>query len=98
MDGAIERREDLTPVASAGNGTVSSRFVDRRLRISPNMEHRPERYDDLAGEVEAAVFSSLERHLPPTMLDFPRDAKFQYMLEVLSRYLPEGERTKVRAS
>ncbi|KAF3339778.1 PKHD-type hydroxylase [Carex littledalei] len=96
MDGAIERREELIVVASAGNGTASSRFVDRRLRISPNMEHRPERYDDLTGEVEAAVFSSLERHLPPTMLDFPRDAKFQYMMEVLSRYLPEGERTKVQ--
>ncbi|XP_078153521.1 2-oxoglutarate and iron-dependent oxygenase domain-containing protein CP2-like isoform X2 [Carex rostrata] len=95
MDGAIERREEPTLVASAGNGTASSRFVDRRLRISPNMEHRPERYDDLTGEVEAAVFSSLERHLPPTMLDFPRDAKFQYMMEVLSRYLPQEERIKV---
>ncbi|KAJ1689850.1 hypothetical protein LUZ63_014005 [Rhynchospora breviuscula] len=96
MESAIERNEELPLATSAGNGTVSSRFVDRRLRISPNMERRPERYDDLADDVEAAVFSSLERHLPPTMAELPREAKFQYMSEVLSRYLPEGERTKIQ--
>lgn len=104
LDGAVERREDPPAGNGNGNGAVSvamapptgrPTYGDRRLRLNPNTEHKPERYDDLETEFDPSIFSSLERHLPPTMLEVPRDTKIQFMKEILARYLPEGERTRV---
>uniref|UniRef100_A0A1D1YS44 Putative PKHD-type hydroxylase At1g22950 n=1 Tax=Anthurium amnicola TaxID=1678845 RepID=A0A1D1YS44_9ARAE len=80
----------------AGAGGRPSAYGDRRLRLNPNKDHKPERYDDVQTEFDPCIFSSLERHLPPSMLEVPRDAKVQFMKEILSRYLPDGERTRVR--
>ncbi|XP_008787677.2 2-oxoglutarate and iron-dependent oxygenase domain-containing protein CP2-like [Phoenix dactylifera] len=105
LDGAVERREDPPAGNGNGNGAVAvavaprtgrPTYGDRRLRLNPNTEHKPERYDDLETEFDPSIFSSLERHLPPTMLEVPRDAKIQFMKEILARYLPEGERTRVQ--
>ncbi|KAG1346953.1 putative PKHD-type hydroxylase [Cocos nucifera] len=103
LDGAVERREDPPAGNGNGNGAVAvalptgrPTYGDRRLRLNPNTEHKPERYDDLETEFDPSIFSSLERHLPPTMLEVPRDAKVQFMKEILARYLPEGERTRVQ--
>lgn len=81
--------------AAAAAGGRPSSYGDRRLRLNPNKEHRPERYDDVQTEFDPCIFSSLERHLPPSMLEVPRDAKVQFMKEILARYLPDGERTRV---
>ncbi|XP_020094991.1 uncharacterized PKHD-type hydroxylase At1g22950 isoform X3 [Ananas comosus] len=105
-DGAVERREEpphpTPPRNGNGNGVAAPAaaarpmYGDRRLRLNPNKEHKPERYDDLQSEFDPVIFSSLERHLPPSMLEVPREAKAQFMKEILARYLPEGERTRVQ--
>ncbi|XP_065040072.1 2-oxoglutarate and iron-dependent oxygenase domain-containing protein CP2-like [Musa acuminata AAA Group] len=103
LDGAVERREG-SPAGNGngnGNGPVMApparpTYGDRRLRLNPNTEHKPERYEDVQSEFDPAIFSSLERHLPPSMLEVPRDAKVQFMKEILARYLPEGERNRVQ--
>lgn len=69
---------------------------DRRLRMNPNKEHKAEKYDDVESEFDPAIFSSLERHLPPTLLAVPRDVKLEFMKEILARYLPDGERNRVQ--
>ncbi|XP_058087365.1 2-oxoglutarate and iron-dependent oxygenase domain-containing protein CP2-like [Magnolia sinica] len=100
FDGAGDRREESQAGNGTGNGSVAapirSTYSDRRLRLNPNTDHKPERYDDLQLEFDPSVFSSLERHLPPSMLGVPRDVKLQFMREILGRYLPEGERTRVQ--
>lgn len=84
-----------------GNGTVAegvnslATYGERRLRLNPNMEHKPEKYDDVESDYGPIIFSMLERHLPPSMLDVPKDAKISFMKDILSRYLPEGERSRV---
>lgn len=106
MDGgAVERREE-PPAGNgkgSGNGAVGvpvgrSSYGDRRLRLNPNTEHKPERYDDLQTDLDPSIFTSLERHLPPSMLEVPRDVKVQFMKEILARYLPDGERSRVSCS
>ncbi|RWW29278.1 hypothetical protein GW17_00006204 [Ensete ventricosum] len=101
LEGIVERREGSP--AGNGNGPVAKQpapparptYGDRRLRLNPNTEHKPERYDDVQSEYDSAIFSYLERHLPPSMLDVSRDAKVEFMKEILSPYLPEGERNRL---
>lgn len=102
LDGAVDRRDG--PPAGNGNGNGPAKgqaaparptYADRRLRLNPNTEHKPERYDDVQSDFDPAIYSSLERHLPPSMLEVPRDVKVQFMKEILARYLPEGERIRV---
>ncbi|XP_010279401.1 PREDICTED: uncharacterized PKHD-type hydroxylase At1g22950-like [Nelumbo nucifera] len=98
-DGSVGRREESQTGNGNGNGVVASSrplYASHRLRLNPNTDHKPENYDDLQLEFSPSVFSSLERYLPPSMLNVSRDAKVQYMKEILSRYLPEGERTRVQ--
>ncbi|PKA56953.1 putative PKHD-type hydroxylase [Apostasia shenzhenica] len=106
-DGAVEKREDLPAGKGNGNGltvpamapapvTATRSYGDRRLRLNPNKEHQPDKYEDVQSEFGAPIFSSLERHLPPSMLEAPRQAKLDFMREVLGRYLPEGERARVQ--
>ncbi|CAN1256263.1 2-oxoglutarate and iron-dependent oxygenase domain-containing protein CP2 [Linum perenne] len=69
--------------------------MTNRLRLSPNSDHKPDVYDDLQLEYSPLLFSSLERYLPPAMLNLSRDTKVQFMKEILVRYFPEAERTRV---
>uniref|UniRef100_A0A2P2K526 Fe2OG dioxygenase domain-containing protein n=1 Tax=Rhizophora mucronata TaxID=61149 RepID=A0A2P2K526_RHIMU len=67
-----------------------------RLRLNPSADHKPESYEDMQLEFSPLLFSSLERYLPPAVLNSSRDAKFQVMRNILTRYSPDGERTRVQ--
>ncbi|KAF8407768.1 hypothetical protein HHK36_006904 [Tetracentron sinense] len=100
--GSVDRREESQTDNGKGNGTgngvvASNRplFSSQRLRLNPKTGHKPESYDDLQLEFNPLVFSSLERYLPQNMLGVTRDIKVQYMKEILSQYLPQGELTRL---
>lgn len=102
VDGAAVDRRKESPQSQAGagnngiaNGIVPS-YSTHRLRLNPNADHKPDSYEDLQLEFSPLLYSSLERYLPPSLLTVPRDTKFQYMREILLRYSPEGERTRVQ--
>ncbi|KAK9115067.1 hypothetical protein Syun_021864 [Stephania yunnanensis] len=101
LDGSVDRRDESHPGNSNGNGNgngvvSSSRYANQRLRLNPNSDHKPDCYDDLQLEFNPSLYSSLERYLPPSMLGVSRDAKAQYMRDILAKYLPEGERTRIQ--
>ncbi|XP_012075705.1 2-oxoglutarate and iron-dependent oxygenase domain-containing protein CP2 [Jatropha curcas] len=75
-----------------GNGVV---LPTHRLRLNPSTDHKPDSYEDLQSDFSPLLFSSLERYLPPSMLNLSRDAKIQFLKDILVRYSPEGERARV---
>ncbi|KAG8639154.1 2-oxoglutarate and iron-dependent oxygenase domain-containing protein CP2 isoform X3 [Manihot esculenta] len=79
-----------------GNGVVMSTQVAHRLRLNPITDHKPDSYEDLQSDFSPLLFSSLERYLPPSMLNMSREAKIQFMRDILVRYSPEGERTRIQ--
>ncbi|GFZ16027.1 hypothetical protein Acr_25g0004360 [Actinidia rufa] len=101
LDGAVERRKETQPGTGNGNGNgvvtaAVPSYATHRLRLNPNTDHKPDSYEDLQLEFSPLLFSSLERYLPPTLLNVARESKVQYMREILLRYSPEGERTRVQ--
>ncbi|XP_022639189.1 uncharacterized PKHD-type hydroxylase At1g22950 isoform X2 [Vigna radiata var. radiata] len=78
--------------SAGGNGMVAAASL--RLRLNPNKEHKPDGYEDLQLDFSPNIFSSLERYLPPSMLNVPRDDKAKFMREILLKYLPLGERSR----
>ncbi|MFS8018030.1 putative oxoglutarate/iron-dependent dioxygenase [Helianthus anomalus] len=106
-DGAADRQTNspssplpATPIPTAngnangiGSLPMNSNF---RLRLNPRQDHQPESYEDLQSEFTPLLFSSLERYLPPNLLNVTRDTKHRYMREVLRRYSTEGERNRVQ--
>ncbi|KAE9600244.1 putative procollagen-lysine 5-dioxygenase [Lupinus albus] len=74
-----------------GNGTVLSSLS---LRLNPNEEHKPDDYEDMQLEYSAVILSSLEKYLPPTMLNDHRDQKAKFMQDILLKYLPTKERNR----
>ncbi|CAH9104794.1 unnamed protein product [Cuscuta epithymum] len=103
LDGAAADREKERQAAGAGNGIgmngngiVVQTHTAHRLRLNPSLDHKPDSYDDLQLDFSPLLFSSLERYLPPSVLNSARDSKVQYMREILLRYSPEGERTRVQ--
>ncbi|GKD79707.1 hypothetical protein Tco_1342328 [Tanacetum coccineum] len=62
-----------------------------RLRLNPNQDHRADNYEDLGMEFTPLLFSSLERYLPPNLLNVSRDVKYKYMRDILRRYSTDGE-------
>ena len=100
LDGAVERRKETQAGTGNGNGNcvftaALPSYVTHLLRLNPNTDHKPDSYEDLQLEFSPLLFSSLERYLPPTLLNVARESKVQYMREILLRYSPEGERTRV---
>ncbi|KAJ9676908.1 hypothetical protein PVL29_022087 [Vitis rotundifolia] len=110
-DGSGDRREDPPPPQNNGSGAIASigggngvvsgdssrPFVpSQRLRLNPNKDHKPDNYDDLQLDFNPSIFSSLEPYLPPSMLSVSREAKVQFMREILLRYLPQGEQTRAQ--
>lgn len=106
-DGATaNRRNDISPSSfpetpiPVGNG-IANGFIpvptnsSYRLRLNPNQEHQPENYADLESEFTPMLFSSLERYLPPNLLNASREMKHRYMREILRRYSTDGERNRV---
>ncbi|KAI4374485.1 hypothetical protein MLD38_012473 [Melastoma candidum] len=76
------------------SSTVTVATSQQRLRLNPNKDHKPESYEDLELEFSPAIFSSLERYLPPSMLGVERNEKVKFMREILVKYLPLGERNR----
>lgn len=106
-DGAADRRIDssssslpATPVPTAnGNANGIGRlptYSSYRLRLNPHQDHRPDNYEDFQSEFTPLLFSSLERYLPPNLLNVPRETKHRYMREILRRYSTDGERNRVQ--
>ncbi|XP_055809620.1 2-oxoglutarate and iron-dependent oxygenase domain-containing protein CP2-like [Solanum dulcamara] len=83
-------------IRNGSNGVVYPSFASHRLRLNPSVDHKPDNYDDLQLDFSPLLFRSLERYLPPALLSSSRDQKVQYMREILLRYFPEGERTRVQ--
>ncbi|PPD73458.1 hypothetical protein GOBAR_DD29616 [Gossypium barbadense] len=98
----VTRKENQQPTPPTGghNGNgmalLQSMATTHRLRLNPNTEHKPESYEGLHLEFSPLLFSSLERYLPPLMLSHSRDSKLHYMRDIILRYSPEGERTRVQ--
>lgn len=95
--------------ANAGKGSINGNgnapiaqslpsYLSQRIRLHPNTDHKPDSYEDLQLEFSPLLFSSLERYLPPSMLNVSRDNKVKYMREIILRYSPEGERNRVSLS
>ncbi|XP_023550033.1 uncharacterized PKHD-type hydroxylase At1g22950-like [Cucurbita pepo subsp. pepo] len=100
LEASLERRKQpQAPGTGNGNGVVSPSahsFSTHRLRLQPKEDHKSESYEDLQLEFSPLLFSMLERHLPPSMLNMARDLKLQYMRDILLRYAPEGERNRIQ--
>lgn len=106
LEASIDHRNHAPPYTANGAATASPEvalppsrvLATHRLRLNPSSNHNPDSYDDLALEFTPHLFSSLERYLPPNMLSMSRDSKLQYMRDILVRYSPDGERTRVKFS
>ncbi|GAB2280023.1 2-oxoglutarate and iron-dependent oxygenase domain-containing protein cp2 [Dionaea muscipula] len=100
VDGPVDRRRKTIREAQAiignGNGVVVSVNVAQRLNSNPKEDHEPDNYDDLQTEFSPLLFSYLERFLPSAMLGLPREAKVQYMRDILLKYSSEGERNRAQ--
>uniref|UniRef100_A0A7N0UDG3 Fe2OG dioxygenase domain-containing protein n=1 Tax=Kalanchoe fedtschenkoi TaxID=63787 RepID=A0A7N0UDG3_KALFE len=79
-----------------GNGVCVPSTHTNRLRLNPATNHQPENYEDLQLDFSPALFASLERYLPPAMLNAERQVKVEYMMEILRRYCPDGERIRAQ--
>ncbi|KAL9240375.1 hypothetical protein vseg_014602 [Gypsophila vaccaria] len=96
---ATEGRQHAPPQPSTnGNGVVVSMAAHHRLSLSPNAEHKPESYEDIASlGFSPLLFSCLERYLPPSIISSSsRDVKAHIMRDILVKYAPEGERIRAQ--
>ncbi|KAK4342574.1 hypothetical protein RND71_038390 [Anisodus tanguticus] len=91
MDGKKDKR-----MAAENRIVVPSITSSQRLQLIPSMDHKPDNYEDMQSEFSPLLFSSLERHLPPTLLNLSRDHKAHYMRQILLRYSPTAERARVQ--
>ncbi|WP_411018043.1 hypothetical protein, partial [Salmonella sp. s33260] len=68
-----------------------------RLSKTPNLDHLPDSYEDVKDlEYPAAMYSAMERYLPPEFLNAPRNNKLTVLQQILSRYRPNGERARLQ--
>lgn len=79
---------DSSPTLPPANG--------HRLRLHPDSCHSPSSYEDLQLDFSPLLYSSLERYLPPPVVNAPRDRKIHYIQDILGRYFPAGERNRVQ--
>ncbi|CAH8352567.1 unnamed protein product [Eruca vesicaria subsp. sativa] len=96
-----EAQQDTTTTTDGNEPTTmtateATTFSSQRLRINPNNEHRPESYEDLKLDFPSAVYSSLEKYLPPHILVSNRDEKVKFMTDIMLRHLPHGERSRAQ--
>ncbi|KAL9443938.1 hypothetical protein AB3S75_017169 [Citrus x aurantiifolia] len=92
VSGDLSQRQIQSEPASG----VVAPSQNQRLRLNPSKDHKPESYDDMQLDFSPSIFSSLERYLPPPMLGVNREEKVKFMREILMKYLPQGERTRVQ--
>ncbi|XP_075088608.1 2-oxoglutarate and iron-dependent oxygenase domain-containing protein CP2-like [Nicotiana tabacum] len=95
-----QRREaqanEINGSQSNENDGVSSKGP--ALRLYPCVEQKAENYEDLEEELEFSphLYSALERHLPSSVLSSSRDNKVQYMTDILLRYSPRADRSRLQ--
>lgn len=87
--------DDATEKARANGNGVELPSTQRLIPFE-NKEHNPESYEDMQLDYSPLLFSSLERYLPPNMLNLPRDRKVHFLSDILTRYSPQGEHTRVQ--
>ncbi|XP_065881519.1 2-oxoglutarate and iron-dependent oxygenase domain-containing protein CP2-like [Euphorbia lathyris] len=78
---------------SSGNANA---LLSTRLSLNPSTDHNPDSYDDMQLDFSPLLFTSLERYLPSPLLNLSRDSKIQFMKDILLRYSPQGERTRIQ--
>lgn len=93
-DASVERRAEPESRNGDGNNVVAPSSI-HTLQLNPNADHEPDSYEDLQLEFSPFLFSSLEKYLPPFMLNARRDTKVQFMRNILLRYSDETERNRV---
>ncbi|CAJ2630630.1 unnamed protein product [Trifolium pratense] len=100
QNGSLERRAQASNGDIATNNVVTvisnSNPITTRLLGSPRSDHMPDNYEDLPLDFNPLVFTSLERHLPPHVINLSKDVKAHYMSNILLRYLPHSERTRMQ--
>ncbi|XWS11519.1 hypothetical protein CRYUN_Cryun37aG0005200 [Craigia yunnanensis] len=99
LDVTRKETQQPTPPSAGHNGNgvalLPSMVATHWLRLNPNTEHKPESYEGLQLEFSPLLFSSLECYLPHPMLSLSRDSKLNYMRDIILRYSPVGERTRL---
>ncbi|KAH7444337.1 hypothetical protein KP509_02G074300 [Ceratopteris richardii] len=94
LGAASQGRHDLS--SDTGDGSRQA-FIAPRLLKTPNLEHNPDSYEDLKDlEYPSAMYSAMERHLPPEFLSASRNNKLAVLQQVLARYRPNGERARIQ--
>lgn len=78
-----------------GNGNGVELLSTQRMKPFENKEHNPESYEDMQLGYSPRIFSSLERYLPPNMLNLHRDRWVHFLGDILTRYSHQGERARV---
>ncbi|XLR48077.1 hypothetical protein S83_032737, partial [Arachis hypogaea] len=61
-------------------------FLRARLRLNLNKEHKAEEYEDLQLMYCPAVFTALERYLPPNMLNARREHKVYALTALMASF------------
>ncbi|XP_060203195.1 2-oxoglutarate and iron-dependent oxygenase domain-containing protein CP2-like isoform X2 [Lycium barbarum] len=82
--------------AMAGEKGMVVASMTSRLQVLPSVDHESDNYEDMQLEFSPFLFSSLERYLPPTLLNLSRHDKAQYMRQILLRYFPTADRIRVQ--
>eukprot|EP00249_Psilotum_nudum_P010120 c22344_g1_i2 orf=239-1309(+) len=68
-----------------------------RLQRTPTLDHCPDSYDDLEGlEYPPAMYTAMEKYLPPELLGAPRTRKLEVLDRILAKYRPNGERSRLQ--
>ncbi|XP_059305166.1 2-oxoglutarate and iron-dependent oxygenase domain-containing protein CP2-like isoform X1 [Lycium ferocissimum] len=80
--------------AMAGEKGMVVASMTSRLQVLPSVDHESDNYEDMQLEFSPFLFSSLERYLPPTLLNLSRHDKAQYMRQILLRYFPTADRIR----
>lgn len=101
--GTTDRRDAASPAAANGVMRTNEASVrqatimssSQRLRLNPNKDHKPDVYEGLRLDFSPSIFRSLERYMPPSLLNVPREDKLNFMRHILLKYFPPGEQNRV---
>ncbi|XP_047340762.1 2-oxoglutarate and iron-dependent oxygenase domain-containing protein CP2-like [Impatiens glandulifera] len=84
----VDRNQTQAGPSISGSEELPS-YSTHPLCLSPNTDHTPDNYEDLNLEFSPLIFSAMERHLHPDLLNATREFKVQYISNILKRYKPD---------
>uniref|UniRef100_A0A7N0UTA6 Fe2OG dioxygenase domain-containing protein n=1 Tax=Kalanchoe fedtschenkoi TaxID=63787 RepID=A0A7N0UTA6_KALFE len=90
-----DQRRRSQPGQASNAVRAAPAYSTHRLRLNPNENHRPQSYEGCGQDFSPELFSKMEKHLPPHMLTVPRDVKFNFMKDIVDRYLSSRERRRM---